>query len=71
VEEELVEEEPVEVEPVEVEPVEPEPVKAPVEAALPTEDVLLEEPPHAARPTQASSRISRTAAAGLRPAVLA
>ncbi|MFZ1155618.1 MAG: hypothetical protein WAN93_12010 [Solirubrobacteraceae bacterium] len=46
------------------------PVEAPVEAALVLEDVLLEEPPHAARPTQASNRISRAAAAGLRPLVL-
>jgi hypothetical protein len=58
----------VEVVPVEA-PVEA-PVDAPVEAALVLEDVLLEEPPHAARPTQASNRINRAAAAGLRPLVL-
>jgi hypothetical protein len=51
-----------------LEPVEAVPVEvlavAPVEAAL--EDVPLEEPPQAVRPMQASNRIDRTAAAGLR-----
>ncbi len=60
--------EPVEVVPVEV-PVEEVPDEAfeevPVAAAL--EDVLLEEPPHAARPIQVSSRRTRAAAADLRP----
>jgi hypothetical protein len=57
---------PVEVVP-EVVPVEDVPVEevAPVAAALLLEDVL-DEPPQAARPTQASNKISSAATAGLR-----
>jgi hypothetical protein len=54
-----------------LEPVDEVPVEeAPVEAALVLEDVVLDEPPHAARPIQASNRINMAAAAGLRLLVL-
>jgi hypothetical protein len=58
-------------EPVDEVPVDEVPVEeAPVEAALVLEDVVLDEPPHAARPIQASNRINMAAAAGLRLLVL-
>jgi hypothetical protein len=45
-------------------------VEAPVEDALVLEDaVVLEEPPHAAKPRQASNRMTRAATAGLRPLI--
>jgi hypothetical protein len=68
--EEVPEEEvPVEEVPVEEVPEEEVPEEAPVEAALALEDVVLDEPPHAAKPIQASSRMTRAAAACLRPLV--
>jgi hypothetical protein len=52
-------------------PVEEVPEVLPVAAALALVDVVLDEPPHAARPTQTSNRITRAAAAGpLRPRML-
>ena len=63
---------PVEDVPLEDVPVVEEPVEAvPVDAALVGEDVVLEEPPHAASPMQASSRINRAAAAVVRLLVFA
>jgi hypothetical protein len=57
---------------VEVDPVEDVPEAAPVEAALALEDVVLDdELPQAARPRQASNRITTAATAGLRLRVLA
>jgi hypothetical protein len=52
-------------------PVEDVPEALLVEAALALEDVVLDEPPHAARPTQASNRINRAAVAGVRLLVFA
>ncbi|HEY5260699.1 MAG TPA: hypothetical protein VIJ33_01140 [Solirubrobacteraceae bacterium] len=54
---------PVEEVPVEEPPVEEVPVEVPVEAALALDDVVLEEPPHAAKPMQASSKMTRAATA--------
>jgi hypothetical protein len=55
---------------VEVDAVEDVPEAVPVEAALAPVDVVLEEPPQAARPKQASIRTRTAAAAGLRLRVL-
>jgi hypothetical protein len=53
-----------------LDPVEEAPETVPVEAALVLEGVVFDEPPQAAKPRQASNRITTAATAGLRLRVL-